>query len=240
MNQICRLTPKGLQAFENLIAPSPSESLPGRDEILEDLVEILENQQVSPGPFWTRFELGKYCCSLLADLPVGIDRDRAFWAWLSLLWVDWLRIGKNGKRVAFGKLHRWIPEVEKSRTFHRHLVAGPTLIYSTHRDEPRRAMAVLCGLPSAPGEVAEQLMSNRELSWSPGVMELATRLYFNPETGSLRKGAGGKEEGAARRLVDVLWQLDRTWDVASMSSGELLDLLPGEFDRFSKYAQVEE
>lgn len=200
----------------------------------EELTEIVDARPAPVGEFASRFEMAAAAHKAFGDLLGSeLDRDARFWAWVALAWIDVLLPKAGGKRARPLSIYRWIPDVNNPRTFHRHLVAGPVLVYHDHQDNPRRALAVLCGQPSRPGEVSEQLLSNRTFCSSPGIMELATRLYVNAETRLLKRGASGKSSGSARRLIDVLTQLERTWDVRSLSEEQLLKLLPEEeFGRF--------
>ena len=93
-------------------------------------------------------------------------------------------------------------------------------------------MALLANPPHQPGDIAEQLASRQELVTNPSVMEVATRLYINPETGRPKRGAAGRGPGSARRLAAVLNQLDLTWDLYGLDPDKLLDLLPEEFNQF--------
>jgi hypothetical protein len=47
-----------------------------------------------------------------------------------------------------------------------------------------------------------------------------------------RKGAAGRGPGSARRLADVLNQLDLTWDIYMMQTADMLKMMPREFNRF--------
>ena len=110
---------------------------------------------------------------------------------------------------------------------------GPLFIYRAHKDDPQRARALLCGPVSAPGDVAEQLASRIEFVSNRGMVEVASRLYVDPATGTLKRGAGGKGAGSPRRLADVINQFDLTWDLYGMSADGMLSLLPKEFKRFN-------
>ncbi len=199
----------------------------------DEMTEVVDARPLPDGEFASRLEMAAAAHDSFGGLlGSGLDRDSRFWAWVALAWIDVLLPKEKGKRGRPLSIYRWIPDVNNPRTFHRHLVAGPVLIYGDHRDNPDRALAVLCGRPSRPGEVSEQLLSNRTLCSSPGIMEVASRLYVNPETRVLKRGASGKSSGSARRLIDVLAQLERTWDVQSLSADQILDLLPDEFGRF--------
>lgn len=64
-------------------------------------------------------------------------------------------------------------------------------------------------------------------------MEAAYALYFDntsqkPKRGSLMKNS----PGTLYRFIDVVQQLDLTYDLYSMTGDQILQLLPGEFDRW--------
>ena len=80
------------------------------------------------------------------------------------------------------------------------------------------------------------LLLERELVHESSESELATRLYYDPGTGSFRRGAGSDTKGGARRLAALLNQLDLTFYLYGMTCEEILPLLPKEFDRFRKFA----
>ncbi len=124
---------------------------------------------------------------------------------------------------------RWILELDWNR-YYRHLLAGPWWILSAHRDDPDRARSLLSTALVRPGELVAQLAANQALVGNPGVVGAATKLYVG--SGGLKTGHGGKGGGSARRLVQVLGQLDLIWDLQSMTESQVLSLLPSEFDRF--------
>ena len=110
--------------------------------------------------------------------------------------------------------------------------AGPYRIYRAHRLNPDNALILLGGPFGSHGEVVEQFASRLEIVTNRGLIESVTTLYWDTKGKKLRRGAGGKDAGSARRLADVLLQFDVTWDLYSLSADGLLGLLPREFDRF--------
>ena len=192
---------------------------------VEGHVEVIQRQ------FSTRFAVGEF---LHGMFPTGalpkLDSDRGIWAWLSAFYFDQL-CPPHGR---LGDDARWVPAVGDFRKYYRHLLAGPYQIFRAHRDDPNRVRAVLANPAHTPGEVAEQLASRQELITNPTVMETATRLYVVEGSGTLKPGAAAQASGSARRLVDVLNQLDLTWDLYSLTAEQLLDLLPREFEKFKQ------
>ncbi len=181
-----------------------------------------------PRSFVNRFAAGEYLYSLLGDSNIfNLDEDRGIWAWLSAFYFD--QLCPDGTNP--GKDYRWVPAVNSFRNYYRHLLAGPYFIYRAHKDNPQHAMAVLATPLHRPGDIVEQLASRQELVTNHSVMEAATRLYIGGD-GVPKPRAAGRGAGSARRLADVLTQLDLTWDLYDLSTEKLLELLPAEFDEF--------
>ena len=127
---------------------------------------------------------------------------------------------------------RFVLEADDFRTYYRHYLSGPWSIYDAHRDDPARAMGLLCSPPKKPGEVVEQIASNQNLVGSPSLVQAVSDLYLDPKTGGHKRGAAGSRGGSARRLARVFQQLDLTWDLQAMSAAEIIELLPAEFNKF--------
>ena len=226
-----KFTPKGLEWFQDFRADRFDER--------SALSSILVNREfagyadcglsVTRQDFLTRFAVGKYCYELLH--PAGSRShklDVETWAWLAALHFDVLcPVGSSP-----GDHARWVPALGNFRQYYRHLLAGPYLIYRAHHDNPTSAMALLANEPHRPGDIAEQLASRQELVANPTVVGVATSLYVSPTTQKIKPFAAGKGPGSARRFAVVLNQLDLIWDLWQLGPQQLLDLLPGEFDRF--------
>lgn len=237
--KLSRFTPYGIETFSGFLdtvretgAGQPPISLL-TDPLFSEIV-IGDVETAPPGTFHTRFEAASYLSSVFAgsDLPANIERDVALWTWLAARYFDDLCRKDNSGQLKPGERARWIPEVSNFQRYYRHLLAGPYLIYRAHIDQPARAMALLCGSVTSPGDIAEQLASRQELVSNPTLIQVATDLYVDPATGKAKQGAGGKGGGSARRLADLVNQLDLTWDLYAMVPPGLLALLPKEFDRF--------
>jgi len=95
---------------------------------------------------------------------------------------------------------------------------------------------LLCGKPSEPGEVREQLTSQQDM-FHPAFQATARMLYYDDDKKALRRGAAGKKGGSARRLARVRQQLDVTWDLYALTPEQLVAKLPHEFDRFREPAE---
>ncbi len=201
------------------------------DAAVTDLV--LPEIEVQQRQFATRLEVGRYLNEIIEEAGIELpERDRGLWTWLTLFYFDELcPADGNGSRNPQDEA-RLLPLLDNHQRFYRHLLLGPYLIVRAHRDNPERAIAMLCNPLWKPGEIVEQLASRKELVTNHAVAEVATRLYYDPAVGSFKRGAGSSVKGAARRLAALLNQLDLTYYLYGMSADELMTLLPKEFDRF--------
>ena len=219
---------RGRLALEpNLLPPVQMLEDPALTEVIPADIEV---QKMN---FETRLEAGRFLNDLLDRAGVALpERDRGLWTWLTLFYFDQVcPADGNGNRDAQDEA-RLLPLLDNHQRFYRHLLLGPFLIVRAHRDNPERAIAMLCNPLWKPGEIVEQLASRKELVTNRGVAELSTRLYYDPTKKSFKRGAGSSVKGAARRLAALLNQLDLTFYLYGMSAEELLAILPKEFDRF--------
>ena len=182
--------------------------------------------------FQRRYDLAEYLHELVPKLGLQDPaRDRGLWAWIALLWFDQLAPAKrDGRKI--GERARWLPEY--GWNYYRHLVLGPYLIYSNSADCPQRAAAFLHNPPHTPGELVGQLAATQDVAQSKAAIGAATALYYDPQKKSMKPGAGGDSAGSPRRFRTVLDQLDRTFDLQSLTEDRLTALLPSEFERFKR------
>lgn len=209
--------------------------LPPR-ELLEDpaLTELVPGDiEVPKKTFANRMDAGKFLNELIDKAQITLpERDRGLWSWLTLYFFDEVCPADGHGRRNPQDEARLIPTLDNFQRFYRHLLLGPFLIVRAHRDNPERAIAVLCNPVYKPGEIVEQLASRKELVTNRAAVEVASRLYYDATTGSFKRGAGSSVKGAPRRLASLFNQLDLTWYLYGMTADEVLTLLPREFDRF--------
>jgi hypothetical protein len=232
-----RFTPQGVERFRSeleLMGDDPSLEPPrwmlASPEFTEEhelAVDVAEEH------FGTRADAARRLNEILGDPPPpDVFGDVGLWAWLTLFYIDSvLPLEKKGGR-AVKAIARYIPDGADYRRYYRHLLAGPYRVFRAHRDAPERAAILLCPPVSTPGDVVEQLVARQELITNPIVVQVATSLYYDPKSGTAKKGAGGKAGGSARRLASVLDQFDVTWDLFALPWEDLIERLPKEFSRF--------
>ena len=234
-----RFNRDGVAAFSDYRARLTLEpTLEPPVELLSDpaLTELVANDvEVAPRQFANRLEAGRFLNELMDAAKVQLpERDQGLWTWLTLFHFDEVcPADGNGRRNPKDEA-RLIPLLDNHQRFYRHLLVGPFLIVRAHRSQPERAIAMLCNPLWKPGEIVEQLASRKELVTNHAVADVATKLYYDPATGSFKRGAGSDVKGAARRLAALFNQLDLTFYLYGMTCDEMLALLPKEFDRFRK------
>ncbi len=178
-------------------------------------------------------EAARYLDSLCESVTgCDVEREDGLWAWLALFYFDVLcPADAHGHRKP-GARARYVPESSNFRRYYRHLLAGPYRVFRAHRADPGRGLVLLCGPVHKPGEIVEQLMARQEIVTNPNAIQLATLIYFDPKTGSFKRGSAGRGHGSAVRFADILNQFDLTWDLYWMPAEKMLGRLPPEFDRF--------
>jgi len=79
-----------------------------------------------------------------------------------------------------------------------------------------------------------QLAVRQTLITNKGILKAAHQMYFNPADVRPKRGAliEKKSPGTLIRFIDVIQQLDLTYDLYSMTAEEILALLPPEFDKW--------
>lgn len=232
--ELKRFNATGLAAFSAFIDSCTTDApLPWPESALTDpaySVPVEAAVPLDPSSFATRFELVEYLDQRFEAAEFRPSRtDRNLWAWIACFYFREICPATKSGAWQPGALPRWIPQSSDWRRYYRHLVAGPYFIYRAHRDEPKRALALLCQRPGRPGDLVEQLASRQQIVTNPAIMQTATNYFVDPSTGQQRRRANSKGAGGARRFVDVLNQFDVTWDLSSLSADGLQAMMPQEF-----------
>lgn len=201
--------PQGL-----LTDPATSEPIAGKTEV----------GQVK---FASKFESAKYFSDRFAGVR-DIDHNVGLWSWLALFYFDQLcPLDASGQRQV-REDSRYIPGTGWRR-YYRHLLAAPFRVYRNHGDNAR---LLLLDPVDKIGDIWEQLASRQEIITNLGILCTATLLYLDTKRDRPKRGAVStkRKPGTLRRFVDLIQQLDLTYDLYSMQPTEILGLLPAEFD----------
>lgn len=166
---------------------------------------------------------------------LSAERDVGFWAWCSAyLFIRLCKRDKDGNYDP-GELAKWIPEPNNWRRYYRHYLASIWRVYSTHRNNEQSLVVLLFDHVNTPGELWSQIAANQEFVTNPSIIDAIYQLFWDPSGNRRKYGAGGR---SPRRLITVLKQFERTYDLSEMSGKKIIDLLPEEFNSFKSTAVI--
>ena len=239
MTKLRRLNDAGIEAFEDWLLGGAEGEAPRELLTSPKFTEPLEvDIAVNKSAFRDRQEFGAYLVELLKPLdPVKLSTDRRLWTWLALYWIDLICPPFAGGRKP-DKSYRYVLSTDY-RHYYRHLVRSPWQLVRDHGDNARLLLLPPQDQPyplRRHGEILEQLGGRQSVLRSQPLIAEANRLYSSKLTGRPRKGVSGSGRGSVRRLALVLRQFDLTFDVEQMGDGQLIDILPGEFERWKEQA----
>ena len=153
------------------------------------------------------------------------------WAWLTFVLREQLFKRKPDGTLKLGEYHRWYPSAANDwQKGQRHLVRMPVFLLAALGEN---ADHLLCSAPHILPEIREQMTGQYDMM-TPAFQKLARKLYYDPATRSLKRGAGGKDAGSPRRLRTLRRQLEVTWQVDDLPLERILAKLPREFDRYKR------
>jgi hypothetical protein len=233
-----RFNSTGMAAFRDYLdklASSPTSAPPLSWLEEPTMTEVVPNPvEVNSIQLTNRMEAGRLLLKWVED--AGIERpesDAGLWTWLSLFLFDSVCPSDgNGVRKP-GKYNRHIAQVDDWLKRHRHLLLSPFLIMRAHRDQPDRALALLCQTVSKPGNVVLQIAERQEYWSNRSIVAATTALYYDAAQKRTKVGSQNKTKGSVVRFANLLNQLDLNWYLYGMTAAELIAFLPEkEFARF--------
>ena len=181
--------------------------------------------------FQSRLEAARYISALLEPLGhAKTERNVGLWSWLSLYYLDQLSPVKANGRRRPGLDYRFVLNTV-STYYYRHLLFGSFIAYRIHGE---KAALLLYNRVSKTNKFHLELFARQGFITNKGIIEAANLLYFDSRKRKPKRGAAATERqpGTLFRFIDVVHQLDLTYDLNSMSGEEILDLLPLEFNEW--------
>lgn len=242
--EIRRLTDQGIEKFRKYLDELKQGSTAAPPEnMLEDpdfSAPFKWQAQVEQRTFDTRVKLAQYLAEVLNGVENdGLENNVGLWSWLSLFYFDQVcPVEENGLRRP-GRDYRHI--LEPGYPYgHRHLLAGAWLVYSVHDLGDRLSRLLLWTPLNLESMFHHELAGRQTLITNKGILEAADKMYFKESEGKPKKGALVKKNapGTLQRFIDIIQQLDLTYDLYSMSGEEILALLPSEFDEWKENRKV--
>jgi hypothetical protein len=240
MTAVRKLNDAGTQAFLQYVGEVRLGSIaPPPHHLLIDPATSLPipgSAEVEKRDFASREDAAQYLLSALATVPQDeLDHSPPIWNWLSLFFFDQLCPplvnGHRKVKKAYSYLLPAVSHPEHFRIYYRHLLAGA---FRIKRQHPASGKVLLAGALQKFDDFNEQIASRQDLVSNGAVVGALDVLYYDSTTKRPKRGAGSnkRKPGTLRRFVDVLQQFEMTYDLHSLTTDQLLDLLPKEFDRW--------
>lgn len=226
-----RFNQAGLGRFEDYVRRDQGSSAPPTEMLVDDhLTEVFSDQiELEQKCYESSYQLGLDICSVAdKDGAQVMLADPMVWPWLSLFYHESVMPIRRGRRfVGAPDRHLVISNLEWNSYDHSHRHLIRTAVQAVHQfQEDARIMLTR---PDQHTKMAEQIMSRKvgyHWAFSRDVVRAVRKLYWNPKSNAIRKGAKGTGPGGIERLMTVLRQLDVTYDVMSLDADQLLKLLP--------------
>jgi len=183
--------------------------------------------------FGSGLELASYLDHVLEAYPQWpgtVAADTHLWSWMSLFYFDQVcPVNDKGKRKP-GRDYRHILEPGYPNG-HRHLLAGAYLVYTVYGWGEELSKLLLHGPISMESQVHHEIATRQSLITNRGIMESLHILYFDQSRSKPKRGPlmNRSAPGSLYRFIDVVQQLDVTYDLYSMSGPEIVGILPSEF-----------
>jgi hypothetical protein len=183
--------------------------------------------------FERKYDLGMAICTGLGK-P---DAERLLlipnaWPWLSLFFHESTFPQKGGKwRVGIDSRH--IVQTiagRKQDQSHRHLVKSA--VTNVLRFD---VFATVLMSDIGQSKIEEQVMSRRDeppLAHHVEFIKTLHRLYWDADEDDVKKGASSEGAGSIMHMIDLLTQFDLTFDIASLTVDDFMQILPADFQRF--------
>lgn len=188
-----------------------------------------------PKSFDSKWELGRFIDSCIpVERHEHARSDGPMFTWLSALLFDQTT---NERTEELREERAYIANTGYQH-FYRHLILGPYFFYSITRDDPERSRILLCNKPDEVSELLAQFGANRLLYSNRSLQEVLYKLYYDPLTKKMKKGAGNKTGGASRRFTAYLNQIAINFDLSSITSEQFMEMLPPEFNKFKPAVKV--
>jgi hypothetical protein len=234
--------PDGIEAFRVFLAScrdKPAKPIPL--ELLEDdrLTEVAKpGLEVEPRALATKADAARYLSSVLAPLPdAEVAENAGLWTWLTLFFFDDVCPPRNGRRTVKNDYH-YIFEPKNPRHFYRHLLF---ISWRVVKVAPVHNRLFLSSSLSILDKVTTEVMKRLYVTRIPCAFEVLDRLYWNDARGKARAGIVGQEirrGDLTHRFPLRIRQLEKTYDLLSLSAEQLLELLGDEFQESPRAAQL--
>jgi len=238
--ELRKFTDQGLERFRGYLhALSEGSVEPPPLKLLTDPEfsrQVAGQVQIDQKQFGSGLELAAYLDHVVEPYPEWPDTvadDTHLWSWMSLFYFDQVcPVNDKGKRKA-GRDYRHILEPGYPNG-HRHLLAGAYLVYTVYGWGEELSKLLLHAPVYMESQLHHQIATRQSFITNRGIMESLHILYFDQSRNRPKRGAlmDRTAPGSLYRFIDVVQQLDVTYDLYSMSGAEITGILPAEFSHW--------
>lgn len=228
-----RFNEQGIKVFRERLSAmrqNPKADVP--NDLLEhsQLTEVVSPEiQIAVEYFQTKGEAAQYMNAILKSLrSEAVATDAGLWTWLSLLFFDSVCPAADGNRNVRNDYH-YVFEPRNMRHFYRHLLFISWNIYKLSGHYSR---LFLRSRVSVLDHVTTDAMKRLFMTRIPCMFEILDRLYWDETRKRPRKGIVGSRPtlgNLSHRLPLRISQLEKTYDLMSLTADQLIDLLGDEF-----------
>jgi hypothetical protein len=232
--QLRRFNSNGIETFREALAAcrdNHSADIPMELLSSNELTSLVSpNIEVQPQPFKTKRDAARYFHEIFLPLPrEQLQNDAGLWTWLSLLNFDVVCPKVNGTRKIRND-YTYIFEPRNSRNYYRHLLFVSWYILDIAPTFNRLMLnSSVSTLDKFTSDVAKRLYLTR----IPCFFEVLDRLYWDESIGRARPGVTNFAKvtagNLAHRLPVRIRQLEKTYDLLSLTADQLINLLGEEF-----------
>jgi hypothetical protein len=230
-----RFTDSGIEQFRIFLAKArENANVLVPVELLEDdaHTEVVDPEiEIEDQSFATRADAATYFHAKLAVLNADdVNSDSGMWSWLSLYYFDQVCPVMNGRRTVRND-YTYIYEAGVMRHFYRHLLY---VAWRIKQIAPTHNRLFLHSKVHVMDKVTTEVMKRLYLTRIPAIFEAIDRLYWNetsrgPRTSIVNPRKREMPGDLTTRLPIRLRQLEKTYDLYSLSADQLLELLGEEF-----------
>jgi len=232
---------QGINAFKRFLAECRQNSAtPVPQALLEDdalTLKVAPSIEVTPQRFTQRQDAADYLTTILEGLPSDdIAKNAGLWTWLSLFYFDEVCPPQNGHRNVKNDYY-YIFEPGNMRHFYRHLLF--IAWYAKRVSHPFDRLYMKRTFSSL-DKITVQVMKRLYLARIPCIFEVLDRLYWDVQRNGPRRGIVDERKVTPgdldHRFPQRIRQLEKTYDLFSLTADQLIDLLGEEFNFADKAA----
>ena len=233
--QVRAFNTRGIEAFRDWLDGCRQD--PTKDLCVELLEDDALTQHVTPEcksndtTLVQKRDAAHHLHQMLSPLPESmVAKDAGLWTWLTLRYFDSVCPIVDGKRSVKNDYY-YIFEPNNMRHFYRHL-----LFVSWHimRIAPDHNRLMLDTPLSILDKVTTEITKRLYLTRIPCIFKVLDHVYWDPQRKGPRKGITPnkpKRGDLPHRFPTRMQQLEKTYDLQSVTAEQLIDLLGDEFIR---------